>query len=104
MHAPSLLPGLQQPSPVDDQVAIPPLWLRPLLHDDNLHDVLLPLAGRTMRQRRDRRFIAALVTCRRVHVAKRRVRSRDASPCAHRDEGAVPARIPGTEPVESLTN
>src|SRR5436190_23437658 len=57
-----------------------------------------------MRQRDNRRFKTALVTCRRIHVAKCRVRGCDTSPCASGNEGTVPARISGTEPVELCSN
>src|SRR5262245_21861802 len=50
-----------------------------------------------MCQRDNRRFEAALVTSRRVQVAKRRVRSHHASARTRRDEWAVPALFPGTE-------
>ena len=55
-----------------------------------------------MRQRNDRRFETPLVTCRHVHVAKLCVRRRQASPGTHRDERAVAALLPGTEPIELL--
>jgi len=50
-----------------------------------------------MCQRDDRRFEIALVTSRRVQVAKRGVRSDYTSARTRRDECAVPAFLPGTE-------
>ena len=53
-----------------------------------------------MRQRDERRFEAALVTCRHVHVAKLCVRCDQASPGTDGDEGAVAAFLPGMQPFE----
>src|SRR5438552_18830535 len=63
---------------------------------------LLCGAGRGMRQRNECRFEAALVTCRHVHVAKLRMGGRDAPAGADRNECAVAAGLPWSEPVEFL--
>src|SRR5436190_11464337 len=63
---------------------------------------LLWSAGRGVRQRNECRFEAALVTCRHVHVAKLRMGGRDAPAGADRNEGAVAAGLPWSEPVEFL--
>ena len=59
-------------------------------------------AGRIMRQRNERRFETRLVTCRRVHVTKLRVRCHRTSPGAHGDEGAVATVLPRTDLLEPL--
>jgi hypothetical protein len=64
--------------------------------------LLLCSAGREVRQRNDCRFEAALVTRRQVHVAKLGMGGRDASARTDRDERAVAARLPWSEPVELL--
>ena len=63
---------------------------------------LLGSAGDGMCQRNDRRFISALVACRRIHVPKRGVRGGDTTAGADRDEGAVTTGVPWAEPVELL--
>src|SRR5439155_15865559 len=59
-------------------------------------------AGRVMRQRNERRFERRLVTCRRVHVTKLRVRRHRTSPCTHGDEGTVATVLPRTDLLEPL--
>src|SRR5262245_17090798 len=72
-----------------------------LLDDSDFHTKsLLGCAGELLRQRNDRRFVTPLVTCRRIHVAKRHVRRCDAAPRTNGDEGAVATRVPWTEPIE----
>src|SRR5262249_23573415 len=65
-----------------------------------MRGVSLRCTGELMCQRDDRRFVATLVTCRRVHVAKRHVRRCNAAPRTDGDEGAVSACLPWTEPIK----
>src|SRR5262245_54150693 len=59
-------------------------------------------AGRGMRQRIEGRIEASLVTRRHIHVAKLRIRVRDAAARAYGDVRAVAALFPGREPEEPL--
>src|SRR2546428_12337792 len=59
-------------------------------------------AGRVMRQRNECRFENQLVTRRRVHVTKLRVRCHRTSTGAHGDEGTVATVLPRTDLLEAL--
>src|SRR3954454_20504879 len=74
------------------------------LDDGDVLHCTAPLgcAGDALCQRYNRRFISALVTCRRVHVTERGVRGGDAAAGTHGNESAVPALVPRAEPVELL--